>query len=424
MVRGMTDPRLSRRRPGRFILLLGFVSLVGYTVRSDISVAQEFLAPDLGLTLNDVGTITAIGFQLAYALFQIPAGFLGDRFGARLVLGGALVLWALGALGSALVPAGAAFAPLFAARFLLGMGQAATYPVGAMAIAQAVPPERRATANAYFISSALLGAALAPLALAPLMVRFGWRAVFLASAGLALAAALLWIRFAPADRSADAAPGQARLSSQLRASLLLLRDRNLLLLSTGYMLHAAVFFVFIFWFFRYLTEGRGFSVLASGFWGSLPALTAFLLAPLGGILADRVGRGRGPEARVRVAVGCILLAAVLVVVGANLPGPVPAIAALSLSVACINASEGPLWATATSIKPGTAGAAGGILNFMGNVGGIISIWAVPRMKDAWGWTTMLGIWAGVAVVAALLWSMVRFDRVPSQTDVRKPLSAA
>lgn len=420
----MTDPRLSRPRPGPFILLLGFVSLVGYTVRSDISVAQEYLAPDLGLTLNDVGTITAIGFQLAYTLFQIPAGFLGDRFGARRVLGGALVLWGLGALGSALVPAGAAFAPLFAARFLLGMGQAATYPVGAMAIAQAVPPERRATANAYFICSAMLGAALAPLALAPLMVRFGWRAVFLASAGLALVAALLWIRFAPAGRSAGAEPGQAQLRPQFRDSLLLLRDRNLLLLSTGYLLHAAVFFVFIFWFFRYLTEGRGFSVLASGFWGSLPALTAFLFSPLGGILADRVGRGRGPEARVRVAIGCILLAAVLVVVGANLPGPVPAIVALSLSVACINASEGPLWATATSLKPGSAGAAGGILNFMGNVGGIISIWAVPRMKDAWGWTTMLGIWAGVAVVAALLWSMVRFDRVLSQTDVRKPLSAA
>jgi cyanate permease len=50
---------------------------------------------------------------------------------------------------------------------------------------------------------------------------------------------------------------------------------------------------------------------------------------------------------------------------------------------------------------------------MGNVGGILSIWAVPRMKDLWGWTAMLGIWAGVAVVAALLWLLVRADRGPS-----------
>ena len=64
-------------------------------------------------------------------------------------------------------------------------------------------------------------------------------------------------------------------------------------------------------------------------------------------------------------------------------------------------------ATVTALGGRNPGAAGGVLNFMGNVGGILSIWAVPRMKDVWGWTTMLGIWAVVAVVAALLWLLVR-----------------
>jgi len=56
------------------------------------------------------------------------------------------------------------------------------------------------------------------------------------------------------------------------------------------------------------------------------------------------------------------------------------------------------------------GAAGGVLNLMGNLGGVVSIWAVPRMRDPLGWTGLLAVWAGVSVVAALLWLSVRVDR--------------
>jgi ACS family glucarate transporter-like MFS transporter len=119
----------------------------------------------------------------------------------------------------------------------------------------------------------------------------------------------------------------------------------------------------------------------------------------------------------------MISAAVLTLIGANLPGPLLAIAALALSVACINAAEGPVWATATTLGGRNAGAAGGVLNFMGNVGGIISIWAVPRMKDAWGWTAMLAIWAGVAVVAGLLVWMVRTEPAGLTSRVGKPISA-
>jgi sugar phosphate permease len=59
----------SNPRPVLLVLLLGLVSLTGYALRGNISVAQEYMAPALGLTMNDMGTITAWGFQLAYALF-------------------------------------------------------------------------------------------------------------------------------------------------------------------------------------------------------------------------------------------------------------------------------------------------------------------------------------------------------------------
>ncbi|MEO7963484.1 MAG: MFS transporter, partial [Gemmatimonadaceae bacterium] len=67
----------------RVVWLLALVSLVGYALRSNIAIAQEFMAPELGLSMAQMGVISAWGFQLAYAVFQIPGGFLGDRYGAR-----------------------------------------------------------------------------------------------------------------------------------------------------------------------------------------------------------------------------------------------------------------------------------------------------------------------------------------------------
>ena len=66
----------TNRQPTRLIVLLSLLSLVGYALRSNITIAQEMMAPELGLTMADMGTISAWGFQLAYALCQVPAGFL------------------------------------------------------------------------------------------------------------------------------------------------------------------------------------------------------------------------------------------------------------------------------------------------------------------------------------------------------------
>lgn len=404
--------RPSAPRPAVVVALLALVSLVGYALRTNVSVAQEYMAPALGLSLANMGTISALGFQLAYAVFQIPAGFLGDRFGSRTILGLAVLGWAVSSFASGLVPATAgvtvAFATLFAARLVLGISQAATYPVGSMAITQTIAPAHRATANAVFISAALIGAGLAPLTLAPVMVHVGWRSVFLASGVVGLGTAIVWFTFAPAKPAIDPAHRLPSIGDQLRAALEVLEDRNLVILSLSYAMEAAVFFVFIFWFFRYLTEGRGMTVLASGVWGSIPYFVAAFIAPLGGFAADALGvRYTLARGRQIVAMAGLLSAALLVVFGANVASPLLAVAALSLSVACINSTEGAFWATATTLGKSNPGAAGGVLNFMGNLGGVVSIWAVPRMKDAWGWTAMLGFWATVAIASALLWLLIR-----------------
>ena len=398
----------------RVVALLCLVSGVAYLVRADVAVAQERMAPALRLSMADMGMITAWGFQLSYALLQVPAGLFGERFGARTTLALALLGCSVASLATGLMPESGASVTLIATRILLGVSQAAVFPVAAMAVSQYIANEHRIRANAFYIASSSLGAAIAPLLMAPVMENFGWRAVFVLSGVLGATAAVICFTLMPRHSTRTADCVRPSLTAQLHATQLLVRDPNLRQLSLAYLLHSAVYFVFVFWFFRYLTEGRGFTVLASGMWASLPSIAGFVCAPIIGAAADRLGRKiGGNRARRRVAMACLLGATTLALTGATVPGAILAIAALSLSSACLNGAESPFFTTATLIGAANPGASAGFLNLMGNLGGVLSIWLVPRMSAAWGWNGTLAFWAAVAFVAALLWLTVRVDDTPA-----------
>ncbi len=398
----------------RVVALLCLASGVAYLVRADVAVAQERMAPALGLTMADMGVITAWGFQLSYALLQVPAGLFGERFGARTTLALALLGCSIASLTTGLMPLSGASAILVATRILLGISQAAVFPVAAMAVSQYVASESRVRANAFYISSASLGAAVAPLMMAPVMEQFGWRAVFVLSGILGATAAVTCLALMPRPTKPAAGVAVSSFAAQLRSTALLMRESNLRRLSLAYLLHSAVYFVFVFWFFRYLTEGRGFTVLASGVWASLPSIAGFVCAPIIGAMADRLGRRvGGTVARRRVAMACLLGSTVFALTGAAVPSAFLAIAALSLSSACLNGAEAPFFTTATVIGAANPGASAGLLNLMGNLGGVLSIWLVPRMSAAWGWNGTLTFWAAVAFVAALLWLTVQLPEAES-----------
>jgi MFS transporter, ACS family, glucarate transporter len=400
--------------PGRVIALLCLVSFVAYLLRTNITIAQEAMAPALGLSMVQMGVISAWGFQLFYALGQVPAGVYSDRVGARTMLLLAIVGWTVASVASGSVggATSAAFWALFLSRVLLGVSQAITFPAVAMIAARDIPDNKRVGASAMYFAASSLGSALAPLLLAPLMTGFGWRAVFFGSAAIGVLTALLWITTAPRD-APHAGRQAASLSAQQRAVGELFRVPALRWLSLSYLLHSAVYFVFVFWFVRYLTDARGFSILATGVWASVPHFMATAIAPLAGRLIDRLGPRLGVAvARRRAAIVGLVAGAVLTLVGTRLPTPTLAVLALGLAASCLLSLEAPYWTTATDLAPHATGAAGGMLNLMGNIGGVFSIWLVPVMTEQWGWTATLSIWAAVAVGAAALWSQVRVATAP------------
>ena len=151
--------------------------------------------------------------------------------------------------------------------------------------------------------------------------------MFVLSGLISAAAATTWLAFMPRSQSATAEAPAETFTSLLRGTQQLAANPNLRRLTLAYLLHSAVYFVFVFWFFRYLTEGRGFTILASGVWASMPNIAGFVCAPIIGAIADCIGRRiGGSRARRRVAMACLLGATALALTGAIVPSAFLAIA--------------------------------------------------------------------------------------------------
>lgn len=405
------EPRSARSNTLLIALLTG-LSVVSYIARSNISVAAKFIKPELGLTDVQMGQVFS-SFLIGYSLFQIPAGRLGDRFGPRVVLAASALCWGLMSLLTGLVPGmvvSGTFGVLgtfFVLRFLLGVSEASTYPVAARAIADRLPPTARAQANAIVITGAMLGSAVTPPLIAWAMTNLGWRQSFYVTSVLAFVIAGVWwvlVRDHPSGASVPetsrGAPSNAAPASWGK----LLRDRNIVLLSLSYFVEGYVLYIFVFWLYTYLVDVRHFSVLRGGVFAALPWLIASVLTPLGGALSDRFALRFGdlPGRRVVVMTGFIL-SGIFLFCGATVGNPYLAIAALGLAVGFTEFTEGTFWATTSNIAGAHAGAATGIMNMMGNLGGVASTMGVPVLVKYFGWVVALGSGSVLAVVAAALW---------------------
>ena len=386
--------------PWGMVALLSATATVSYLARVNLSVAGALLMSDFGLTQAQMGRVFS-AFLLGYALFQVPSGMLADRLGARRVLGVAALVWA----GStALTAAVGGLAALVAARFLLGIGEAPTFPAAGKAISRWIPPAAQARANGVVLASIGLGSALAPPLLTAMMLRWGWRPAVLVTALPAMVVALAWFRAGPAEAPADVSPAQPG-EAPSGASL---RSPSFVLLTLSYTLQGYVGYIFVFWFYLYLVQERHFDWMRGAALSSLPWILSIVAIPLGGWVSDRLVRRWGLcWGRRAVPLVGLSAAGLLLGVGAGTGNAYLAALSLAFSTACVLSVEGPFWATMMEIAGARSGTAGGIMNMGSNVGGFLSPALTPWLASYFGWTNALYLAAALAGVAALLWLPVR-----------------
>ena len=141
--------RVPRRRWG-IALLLGFGVLVNYFDRVNLSVSQQALTESFGMSAVMFGYLSS-AYNVTYAALQLPSGLILDRFGVRLVGRISTVLWSVASFAAAVATG---IRSLFAARFLLGVGEAPTFPANAKATGYWFPKQERSLATAMFDSAA------------------------------------------------------------------------------------------------------------------------------------------------------------------------------------------------------------------------------------------------------------------------------
>ena len=188
--------RFSYRK--RVMILLYFLILITYLDRLTISLVGVRIKSAFHLSNTQFGWVLS-AFVLAYALFEIPSGIMGDRIGQRKVLLRIVIWWSV---FTALTGAVNGLTSLIAVRFLFGMGEAGAYPNSCGVISRWMPRSETSRGMSWLGMGAPTGAALAPLIVVPIAIAYGWRAPFFVNGILGLLWVLicwLWFRNHPGE---------------------------------------------------------------------------------------------------------------------------------------------------------------------------------------------------------------------------------
>jgi ACS family D-galactonate transporter-like MFS transporter len=370
-----TSPiRLARRWNIASLLALGV--LINYFDRVNLSVSHDALISTFKISEFTFGLLAG-SYNWTYALGQLPSGYLLDRFGVRRVGCISTFLWSLASFAAAATPGIGGF---FAARFLLGVGEAPTFPGNAKAIGYWFPPRERSFATSLFDASAKFGPALGIPLIGLLLLRIGWRLSFAATGVVSLLFFVLfwWIYHDPHPDHRSFTEDAAGLPHHIhhRVSLgYLLRRKKVVGLALGMGSYNYTFYLLLTWLPVYLSRtlhiDLGHSFLYTGVPWLVAAITDLLV---GGWLVDAlIRRGRNPS-RVRQAVLVSGLAFGLGILGAaHAHSAAQALFWITLCIGGLSAASPVGWSVPSLIAPGdSVGSVGGIMNFSNQISGSVA----------------------------------------------------
>jgi ACS family D-galactonate transporter-like MFS transporter len=371
------------RRRWRIAFLLGLGVLVNYFDRVNLSVSHEALYATFGISNIAFGYLSG-AYNWTYAICQLPVGVLLDKIGVRRVGRISTFLWSLASFGAAVTPTLQGF---FAARLLLGVGEAPTFPANAKAIGYWFPPKERSLATAIFDSAAKFASAIGVPLIGILLLRVGWRWSFAATGLISLMyfALFYWIYRDPEDDprlseverlyiAEGRAPAQAGGGESGAASLgYLLRQKKVIGLALGFGSYNYVFYLLLTWLPSYLSSALHIDLLHSFLYTGAPWVVATATDLfVGGWLVDTLIQRGWNANRVRQIVligGTALGLGILGAAHAHTAGR--ALFWIAVSIGGLAAAAPVGWSIPSLIAPAAAvGRVGGIINFSNQISGI------------------------------------------------------
>jgi len=418
----ITTKRTSRVRY-RVVAFLVAMAAVTYLDRVAIATLAPQIMRDLELSQIQMSFVFS-SFTLAYALFEVPTAWWGERIGTRKVLTRIVGWWSTFTIAT-----GSAFnhASLLGIRFLFGAGEAGAWPNAARTFSRWIPAQERGTVQGIFFAGAHLAGGLTPALVVWMAQYLHWRAVFavLGSIGFIWAAAWYrWQRDEPTDHpqvSVEEAEfivtnrgGGGAPHSGGRLWGRLFTHPGVLALYAAYFANTYGFYFLITWLPAYLEQRRGFSAGELSLFAGLPLILSVAADLTGGVTTDWMARRFGVRAG-RVAVGCGAYAAASVAMFAATSAASARTSAVLIAAAAAASmfTLGASWATAIEIGGRNSGVVSAAMNTSGQIGGILSPIVLAFLVDRFAdWSLPLIVMGGLYAVAALAWLVI---------DPRKPL---
>jgi len=383
-----------------------------YLDRICISIVGVRVKTEFGLSNEQFGWVLA-SFSLAYALFEIPSGILGDRIGPRAVFIRIVLWWSL---FTALTGLATGLISLMILRFLFGVGESGTYPNCMIVMSRWFPVQEMGRSLTWVGIGSQIGSAIAPIIIVPLAVAYGWRMPFYVNAAIGIVWVVIcyiWFRDKPRDMKHISPRELLYIESNSRYSdkqhtvpwKIILKNRNLWSLMLMYFCCQWANYFFVAWMPVYLQEGRNFSEDAMKFTVFTLFIVGIVGFLVGGVVGDILLKKKGLRFGRRF-VGMLGLGVcgILIFLAAMLRDN-------TMAAYCLIAANGFFsfgvmvsYAVCTDIAGNNAGTVTGAMNFFGQMGAFFLAISFGKMADSTSsFEYPLYLVAFVMLTGALLW---------------------
>jgi MFS transporter, ACS family, glucarate transporter len=392
---------------------------ITYLDRVLLSNALPIIQKQFGFTLGTLGVVLGC-YQWAYALFQLPGGWFGDRFGPRIAMACVVVWWSIFTI---ITGTSSSVTMLMVCLFLIGLGEAGAFPIANRALSRWMLPSERGIAQGATHAGSRLAGALTPVLVATLIGLYSWHTPFFlfGLVGIVWAAVWFWYyRDVPSEHASVNAGEREKIVGALghapkRGAIpwgLILSSRQMWTVAAMYFCYGYALNMFIAWYPKYLDAARSYSLKEMGLFASLPLAAGVVGDICGGLLSDMIihRTGRIKFARQSVAITGFLIAAVCCPLAMLEPDRYISAALFGVTVFGLELVVGNAWAVTLDIGGNFAGSCSAVMNTAGNIGGAIMATATGFIVSADGWPAAFYVVSALSLLGALLFTQIDAGR--------------
>ena len=403
------------------------LAVITYVDRAAINVSALYISKDLGLSRIQMGWALA-AFGWAYAVFEIPGGWLGDKIGARRVLMRIVLWWSFFTAATGWAWSATSLVTI---RALFGAGEAGAFPNMTRMFTTWLPVKERERAQANLWLATRLTAAFTPLLVALLIEQIGWRRMFELFGLLGVVWAILffrWYRDVPAEHPAVNQAELAMLPPARDTAIahggvpwrVIFSTPSVWLLSIQYMCLAYGWWFYINWLPTYLRDARGTSVRMGALLAGLPLLLGGLGCLVSAGVIPRLARSLGSVALARriVAITGFVGASICIVIFTGIEDPRRAMIVLGFAGFFNDFVMPAAWAGTMDIGGRYSGTVSGAMNMMGSIAGASSVMFVGYLLfwTSDNWTLTFYLSAGIYLIGAVCWLFLDSHTPIEQTE--------